>query len=324
MASGQLEEAQRRAREAVELVVRVQGAAHPDVAVARSNLAQVLELQGELGPAEELLRQASLALAESTEPASWRVALENLGQFLLRRERLPEARELWSQLVELAPAGSVEQARALHTLSHLADALGDAALSDASRARCRAILEPAWGRTAPLGELLENMADSLASHGRAEPAAALYEEAWEILQRAGFNELQIRMHSLLQRWLACLQEERRWDRALEVGQRLEQALARSLGSRHPDRGRALNELGMVEFLQGHHTQASEYFRRALEETAGEEGDRRSGLRYNLACALQGEGKREEAAALYWEVLALEPAETPLAERARLNLGSLET
>ncbi len=303
---------------------RLQGAAHPDVAVARSNLAQVLEVRGDLGGAEELLRQASMALAESSEPESWRVALENLGQFLLRRERLPEARELWAQLVDVTPAGTAEQARTLHTLAHLADALGDAALSDESRERCRAILDRLWGRTRPLGELLENMADSLASHGRPGPAAALYEEAWDILIRAGFNESQARMHSLLQRWQACLQEERLWERAREVGLQLERALARSYGSRHPERGRALNELGMIEFLQGRHAAASDYFRRALEETVGEEGDRRSGLRYNLASALQGNGQCDEAAVLYREVLAAEPAETPLAERARLNLAALQT
>lgn len=324
VASGEFDEAERRAREAVDLVARVQGATHPDVAVATSNLAQVLEVRGDLGRAEELLRQASMALAESSEPESWRVALENLGQFLLRRERLPEARELWAQLVEVSPAGSAEQARALHTLTHLADSLGDASLSDASRERCRVILDRIWGRTRPMGELLENMADSLASHGRPGPAAVLYEEAWDILLRAGFNELQARMHSLLQRWQACLQEERLWERASEVGQQLERALARSYGSRHPERGRALNELGMIEFMQGRHAAASELFRRALEETVGEEGDRRSGLRYNLACALQGEGRGDEAAALYREVLEAEPAETPLAERARLNLASLQT
>jgi len=83
-------------------------------------------------------------------------------------------------------------------------------------------------------------------------------------------------------------------------------------------------LGMIEFMQGRSAEASAYFRQALEETAGDEGDRRSSLRYNLACALQGEGRAEEAAALYREVLAQEPAETPLAERARANLDVLGT
>jgi len=211
----------------------------------------------------------------------------------------------------------------LHTLAHLADALGEDALSDSARARCLAILEPLWGRSLHLGELLENMADSLASHGRPGPAAELYEQSWEIL-RTSFIDTHPRLHALLQRWLACLQDERRWAQATEVGQRLERDLARAYGSRHPDRGRALNELGMIEFMQGRSAEASAYFRQALEETAGDEGDRRSSLRYNLACALQGEGRAEEAAALYREVLAQEPAETPLAERARANLDVLGT
>jgi tetratricopeptide (TPR) repeat protein len=241
---------------------------------------------------------------------------------LLRQGRLPEARQVWEQLVEVSPGGSEEQARGLHTLAHLGDALREPALADSARERCLAILEPLWGSgSLPLGELLENMADSLAAGGRPGPAAILYERAGKILS-ASYAGTHPRMHGLLQRWLACLMEERRWEQALEVGRRLEQDLRRAYGARHPERGRALNELGMIEFLQGRHAAAARWFEQALEETLAEPGDQRLPWRYNLATACLGAGQLKRAALLYQSVLEGSAPDSELRERVRQNLAEL--
>ena len=56
---GNLEEAERLSRQALEILTRALGEDHPDVAAARNNLAGVLERRGKLDEAETLFRKSA-------------------------------------------------------------------------------------------------------------------------------------------------------------------------------------------------------------------------------------------------------------------------
>lgn len=137
--AGDLELAERRAREAVALLTAAAGSDHVDVAWARSTLGGVLVRRGRLADAREELEAASAAeIAGGTASSEFHAdTLERLGELDLTAGDRPAARRHLEQALAIRRTSSPAGNRATGTTLRL---LQRSLRGDERAARCRVLL----------------------------------------------------------------------------------------------------------------------------------------------------------------------------------------
>ena len=272
-----------------------------EMGVGLVNLAELYMLAGRMSDAESALLSAEDKLARAGDEESRRAQKDRLGQLYLQQEKLPQAIEVYrrslEELARLEPEPEEDVARTHHVLSNLYEALDQPELAEASRQQCLKRLRKAWAEfPEALGEVLVNMAESLAVAGRVGQSVGLLEEAVNFLGQADFETLApVQIFQL-----AALRDSGQAGRAVELGQVL---LEQWDSPQHL--ARLNNELGLCYFLHKDFGSAVASFSQALQgPLAGSDVNFRISTLYNLAAAQQGGFLLSEAASSYSLALSL--------------------
>jgi tetratricopeptide (TPR) repeat protein len=188
----------REATEAARLLVDAQreevGEDHPDYATALSNLALLLQKQGDLAGAEPLLRQVLVtrqkALGEDHPDHA--TSLNNLGELLTIRENLEGAEPLLRQALairrEVLGEGHPDYAVSLNSLALLLNKRGDASGAESLLRQAIDIRREMLGEFhADYAAGLSNLANLLFERGDLARAEELMRQALEI-RRAALGE----------------------------------------------------------------------------------------------------------------------------------------
>ena len=147
----------------------------------------LLNLASDYGKMQRFAEAEALflaALQRKIAPAVRIQALENLSQFYMAQEKLPEAAQILQQLTPLLSDQPQGLARVLHSLAHVYDAIGQPVQADAARSQTLHLIEQMWGNhTMAYGEVVANMGESLMAQGRLLEAAELYGKAARCLEQ---------------------------------------------------------------------------------------------------------------------------------------------
>jgi tetratricopeptide (TPR) repeat protein len=188
---GRFLEATEAARQLLDVQREELGADHPDYATAQSNLALLLQRQGDIEGAEPLLRKVlatrKQALGESHP--DYATSLNNLGELLSLREHLDEAEPLLHQALavrkDVLGESHPDYAVSLSSLALLLHKRGDLAGAESLLAQALDI------RRAMLGEFhpdyaagLSHLANLLVERGELSRAEVLLRQALDIRNAA--------------------------------------------------------------------------------------------------------------------------------------------
>jgi tetratricopeptide (TPR) repeat protein len=188
---GRFREATEAARRLLDAQRAAVGEDHPDYATTLSNLALLLQRQGDLDGAEPLLRQAldarQRAVGESHP--DYATSLNNLGELLFLRERLEDAEPLLRRALEVRKESLGEThpdyAVSLNSLALLLNRRGDLAAAEALLSQALDIRREALGETHPdYATGLSNLALLHFDRGDAARAEPLLRQALEIRRAA--------------------------------------------------------------------------------------------------------------------------------------------
>ncbi len=238
------------------------------------------------GEAEALLLSA---LARGQQGPARKRAWDHLSQLHLAQDRLPEAARALTQLATELEQEPQELARVMHMLTHVYDALGDVEQADASRQSTLELIESLWGSAnLAYAEVVASLAESVSAQQRFLKAAPLYARAWESFRQC-VPEDDPRASGCLLGQLIALRDGGDLEGALELTQRVVP------GWTSPTlRRRWLNECALVHILSGHYEQALPLLRQALDISDELTMPARISIQFNLASALFGAGRVEEA------------------------------
>ena len=287
---GQLAESVRLQEQALVLSRNLLGENHEVVAGGLLNLASDYAKMQRFGEAEALFQSA---LQRPIAPAVRIQALENLSQFYMARDKLPEAIEILTELTTLVRDKPEGLARTLHSLAHLYDGTGQPAQADAARSQTLQLIEEMWGaHTLAYAEVVANMAESLMAQQRLAPAAELYAKA-----AAAFAQCvpadDARLAGCRLGQLIALRDSGQLDQAARVGQQ------------SPDTSRRwLNEYGLVLFLQKKYQQAADLFKKSLELPEECPVAVRISILFNLASAHMGAQDNDQALPILQNIAGL--------------------
>lgn len=263
---------------------------HEVVAAGLLNLASDYGKLERYGEAEALY--ASVLQRQCSDEVRLQ-ALENLSQFHMARQKLPEAAETLRQMARVLGGQPDRMARCLHSLANVYDALGEDLSADAARSQSLQLIEELWGKhNMAYGEVVANMAESLMAQQRLAKAAELYGQAAEALQGCVPADDARLAGCRLGRLIALrdsgqLEEAARW------------------GAASPDHSRRwLNEYGLVFFLQKRFEEAADRFRQSLELPEELPMPARISVLFNLGSALMGAGQYPESLAILENIAGL--------------------
>jgi len=184
---GRFREATEAARQLVELQREELGADHPDYATAQSNLALLLQRQGDLEGAEPMLRQVlatrKKALGESHP--DYATSLNNLGELLSLREALAEAEPLLRQALavrkDVLGESHPDYAVSLSSLALLLNKRGDYDGAETLMTRALEIRREMLGEFHPdYAAGLSNLASLFIERGELTRAEPLLRQALDI------------------------------------------------------------------------------------------------------------------------------------------------
>jgi CHAT domain-containing protein/tetratricopeptide (TPR) repeat protein len=332
---GQLRQAAAKAREVVTACEELFGRRHLATAAALSNLALVLENQGEYAAARPLYDQALDILKEVHGERNADVATcqNNLAELLKAQGDFEAARKLHERALATREAifgrEHTETAQSLNNLALLLYAGGDSAAAKPLLERALAIYRVALGPRHPATiSLLNNLAGILVERGEYAAASPLYTEALQAGKEA-FGENHPSFASLL---TGMADLDRRQGNYAAARDSYERALAirkHALGERHPDTAQALNNLAVLLVEQGNYAAARPLFERALairKETLGANHSNVASSLDSLGDLARTRGDYAAARALLEQALALRRRtlgpEHPETAAALNNLGVL--
>lgn len=287
---GQIAQSVGLQEQALSLSHKLLGAEHEIIAAGMLNLASDYAKLGRIEEAEQLFKSA--LTREVAGPVRVQ-AMENLTQFYLAQQKLPEASEVLQELIRLQGDDRQGKAKSLHMLTHIYDATGQKLQADTTRAQTLALIEELWG-TSTLGyaEVVANMAESLMAQERLADAAELYAKA--IPAFAGCVPADdARLAGCRLGQLICLRDSGQLEKAAEVGKD------------SPDRTRRwLNEYGLVLFLQERFGEAAEVFQQSLDLPETITQAARISVLFNLGSAHMGARRHQEALPILENIASL--------------------
>jgi tetratricopeptide (TPR) repeat protein len=307
-------QAARLLRDTLAIREKTLGSEHPLTATTLSNLALVLQGQGDLAGARPLQERA-LAIHEKAlgpEHPQTATTLNNLAQLLKQQGDFAGARPLQERALAisektLGPEHPVTATK-LNNLATLLLAHGDLAGARPLMERVLAIEEKALGPEHPqTATTLNNLAYLLKQQGDLAGARPLYERALAIQEKVLGPEHPQTATSLSN--LASLLHAQ-GDRAgaLPLMARVLAIEEKALGPEHPQTATSLTYLALLLQLQGDRAGARPLYERALaiqEKVLGpEHPDTATGLS-NLAYLLHAQGDLAGARPLYQRALAIQ-------------------
>lgn len=278
--SGRTAESVGLQEQALTLSHNLLGPDHEIIAAGMLNLASDYAKMGRIAEAEQLFKSA---LTRQLAAPVRIQAMENLTQFYMAQQKLPEASEVLQELVRLQSDHREGQAKALHMLTHVYDATGQKLQADTTRSQTLALIEELWGdKTMAYAEVVANMAESLMAHERLAEAAELYARA--IPAFAGCVPADdARLAGCRLGLLVALRDSGQLDEAAKVG------------ADSPDRTRRwLNEYGLVLFLQERFDEAAAIFKQSLDLPESMTQAARISVLFNLGSAHMGARRPEQA------------------------------
>jgi tetratricopeptide (TPR) repeat protein len=288
--SGRTAESVGLQEQALTLSHNLLGPDHEIIAAGMLNLASDYAKLGRIGEAEQLFKSA--LTRQLARPVRVQ-AMENLTQFYMAQQKLPEASEVLQQLVGLQSDNPEGQAKALHMLTHVYDATGQKLQADTTRAQTLALIGDLWGeKTLAYGEVVANMAESLLAHERLAEAAELYSKAIPAL--AGCVPADdARLAGCRLGQLIALRDSGQLEKAARVG------------ADSPDRTRRwLNEYGLVLFLQERFDEAAAIFQQSLDLPESMTQAARISVLFNLGSAHMGARRYEQALPILEKIAVL--------------------
>ncbi|MBS2038386.1 tetratricopeptide repeat protein [bacterium] len=288
--SGRTAESVNLQEQALTLSHKLLGPDHEIIAAGMLNLASDYAKLGRIGEAEKLFQSA---LTREVAPAVRVQAMENLTQFYLAQQKLPEAAEILHQLVRLQSDNREGQAKALHMLTHIYDATGQKVQADTTRAQTLALIGELWGdKTLAYAEVVANMAESLMAQERLPEAAELYARA--VPAFAGCVPADdARLAGCRLGQLICLRDSGQLDEAARVG------------ADCPDQTRRwLNEYALVLFLLERYDEAGALFQKSLDLSEPLTQAGRTSILFNLGSAHMGARRFQEALPILENVAVL--------------------
>lgn len=262
-------EAEKYARDAYEVRLKVLGDKHPHVAIAANNLAEVLQKQGKDAEAEKMFEKSINIYKRADDQPGVLDVLNNLAMFYKKLGRLQDARRVVNTALELEKqegyASPVDRAMTLNALGAINRAMYEYEEADKNYSQAIQILDGEGDSVAAhsaLCDALDNYADFLLLQSDYEKATPIYERAIAMCEK-------------------------------------------SRGKNHSSTAERLVDMGILQKNQGNLPKAEEYFKRALAiQEKGFETDSPVVLQtmYKLSAVYRQEKKYDEASALYEKIL----------------------
>ena len=299
--------------QALELRMETLGDAHPDVAAAQTDLAELLIRTGEYGRARELLRRALQTnrreLGESSQQAA-----ENL-YFLAEVHRATGdiddaeryARDSIATYSSIDTGVGLELAEAKNLLARVLQIRGDLAGTEALLRDAIATLRLAEGADHPyMAYYLQSLGVLLQSRGDLDGAESTLAEATSMIRRVLGEEHDLLAATLIDRG-RVLHARGALDDAQEI---MREALAldvKKLGNAHPRVGYDMNVLAMVLQDYGELAEAETLLRSALaifEDSLGPEHQYTASALTGLGAVLNETGRADEAAPILARALRI--------------------
>lgn len=306
-------EAEPLLQQALQILERILGDTHPDVATSLLNLAEVHEAQGNYAEAEILSRQALQIYEQTLGDTHPDVAasLNNLGLLYRNQGNYAEAEPLYQRALQIREqtlgADHPEVAVSLDNLADLYRIQGNYAEAEILFQRALQIFERSLGETHP------NVAINLSNLALLYLEQRNYAEAEPLLQRA----LQILEQSLgnthplvatsLNNLAGLYQDQGNYTEAEPLLQRALQIHEQTLGVTHPSAATGLSNLAGLYYRQGNYAEAEDFYKRALqifEQTFGNMHPNVATLLNNLAVTYADQGNYAEAESLYQRSLEI--------------------
>jgi tetratricopeptide (TPR) repeat protein len=305
------------------------GGEHPSTVTSLSNLALVLQAQGNFSRARPLFERA-LAVNEATlGPAhpTTATSLDTLASLLQATGDLPGARPLFERALAineaaLGPARR-ETATSLNNLALVLQAQGDLAGAQPLFERALAINRALLGEAHPAtATSLDNLAGLLKARGNLAAARPLYERALTVRETTLGAEHPNTATSL-NNLASLLRMQGDVAAARELFERALAIYETSLGPEHPSTAATLNNLALLLRSQNDLAAARPLYERALainEKALGPEHPDVMHSVGNLAFLLQAQGDMAGARARFERALAI--AETALGAEHPSTASSL--
>ncbi|EAW37505.1 kinesin light chain-like protein [Lyngbya sp. PCC 8106] len=297
----------------LEIIERLLGENHPDVAQSLNNLAILYRDQGRYSEAEPLFQRSltiyEKALGENHPDVAQ--SLNNLAQLYYSQGRYSEAEPLHQRSLAIREKALGENhpdvATSLNNLAQLYDSQGRYSEAEPLYRRSLAILEKALGENHPdVATSLNNLATLYVSQGRYDKAEPLYRRSFDIYEKALGKDHSLVALSLNN--LALLYDSQgRYDEAEPLYQRSLAIYEKALGTEHPDVATSLNNLASLYDSQGRYDEAEPLYERSLaiwEKALGENHPDVALSLNNLASLYDSQGRYDEAEPLYQRSLAI--------------------
>jgi len=306
-------DAERLARQSLEVRLRWLGAGHPDTATSYNNLAEVLRTQGKLGEAEALHRRALavwLTAVGEVHPDT-ATSYNNLAEVLRAQGKLGEAEDLQRRALAITlKAVGADHSDTAISYNNLAAVLHDQGkLGEAEKLYRRAlpILLKVVGEGHPdTATSYNNLAEVLRAQGKLGEAEELQRRALAIRLKAvgaGHPATSTSYNNLAE----VLRAQGKLGEAEALHRRALAILLKAVGAGQPDTATSYNNLAEVLRAQGKLGEAEALYRRALAirlTMVGADHPNTATGYNNLAAVLRAEGKLGEAEALYRRALAI--------------------
>jgi CHAT domain-containing protein/tetratricopeptide (TPR) repeat protein len=309
---GRHEQAYGQATKACDLAGRRRGESHPLYAVCVNNLAQALQLRGDLAAAEPLFRQArDLRRAAGEENPSYVISVDNLAALYLAKGDYAAAEPLFQEALLLGRrAWGENHVEYAHILNNLACLYRETSRFAAAEPLLKQALEIVGGRRSEndprYASTLDNLARVYQAMGNYAAAEPLFRQGLA-LRRAVLGEhhpdYACSLSNLATYYFTLgdyAAAELLFQEAVEVSRKYS-------GPNHPHHATALNNLALVYQAQRKHTASEALLSQALaicRASLGENHPDYARSLTNLGGAYQFLGRHVAAEPLYRQALEI--------------------
>jgi len=298
---------------ALEILEKVLGKEHPDVATSLNNLAMLYNSQGKYEEALPLYLRA-LEIWEKVlgkEHPNVATSLNNLALLYDDQGKYEEALPLYLRALEIFEKALGKEhplvATSLNNLAELYRNQGKYEEALPLHLRALEIWEKVLGKEHPdVATSLNNLAGLYYSQGKYEEALPLSLRALEIREKVLGKEHPDVAQSL-NNLAELYRNQEKYEEALPLYLRALEIKEKVLGKEHPDVATSLNNLANLYYHQGKYEEALPLHLRALEiweKVLGKEHPDVAESLNNLALLYKNQGKYEEALPLYLRALEI--------------------
>ncbi len=310
---GKYNEAIPIAERVLEILERILGENHPDVASSMAWLAFLYFSQGRYSQAEPLYKQA-LEMTQKllgTEHPDVATSLNNLALLYRSQGRYSQAEPLYKQALEMTQkllgTEHPDVATSLNNLAILYQSQGRYNQAEPLLIQALEMTQKLLGTEHPdVATSLNNLAILYQSQGRYNQAEPLLIQALEMRQKLLGTE-HPDVATSLNNLAALYESQGRYNEAEPLYRQALEMTQKLLGTEHPDVATSLNNLALLYSSQGRYNEAEPLYRQALEmrqKLLGTEHPDVATSLNNLALLYYSQGRYNEAEPLYRQALEM--------------------